>query len=78
MQAEMIPEYSQMYDTAVREIIDEYERVSGKKAGNDVQIVAALAGDQAIMFKPEWRSNGEHFCLYFNEREFAPGMVCDE
>ena len=63
-------DYEHMLATAEREILDEFERVTGSKAGGDVQMIAALAADTAIMFAPQWRDDGGYWQLYFNYCKF--------
>lgn len=48
------------YDIAVREIIDEYERVSGQKADSWIQLTAVLNADAVIDGNFKWsQDNGQ-------------------
>lgn len=63
--------YEHLYTAAVREILDEYERIAGRAPGPDVLLIADLAGDQAIKYSPEWVLEEDgRYGLYFNQMRF--------
>lgn len=51
------------YDIAVREIIDEYERVSGKKADGQIQFMAVMNADSVVDGNFKWSNENGRWVL---------------
>ena len=57
---------------AVRELMDEYERVTGKYAQDDVLLICTQAAHLAIHAPFEWSATGD---LYFYGKKFEAIFV---
>lgn len=61
-----------METTAMRELIDEYERVTGKYAEDDILMICTQAAHLAIHAPFEWSASGD---LYFYGKKFEAIFV---
>lgn len=67
----MSTEYAVLYESARKELLDEYARVSGcKTIPGDIEFVAVLAADQAIHRSFEWKKLDGYHRLYFDNELF--------
>jgi hypothetical protein len=57
---------------AVRELMDEYERVTGKHAEDDVLLICTQAAHMAIHTPFKWSTRGD---LYFYGKKFEAVFV---